>query len=710
MAVPITASMRTLDDRWRPAAHSHEPLPKATFEHEHAYAPIGAMLFEAPRKATLAASLTTTTSPSVQLQLSMAYAESDVAHLEAAQRRGQLQRARRLRPSLQRFVAQVPAQLAAVSPDAAMSLEPQVMAVVKRARAALDHTPNVSPVAHEAAERDADAHPTADIASELPSQRATQRPMTDLVDGEAAAGRPLPTSLRSELETALGEDLSTVRLHTCDASATAAESLNARAYATGQDIHFGAGQYDPSSVVGRHLIAHEVAHTVQQRGAAPSVQTMARVSTPGDAAELEAERFAHAFLGGGTTQGLVTAGMRPAATIHRFGRDEHAAIPTTHLIGLYDYLRTPEGKQWAKDHGYANPEDLIRRIEADPVVKTHNEPLAPGETNNHVAKLCGKSTKFTYGEPTALMGDLFGNWESLYRASETQRHHLMTEDSTASNDKYTNGEYLRLAANNDSHFATKNRLAWKTLHEQAIDIAKDAGHDDDAFNRALFIEASSGHFLTDAFSAGHQFEKGPLMAAVMKDLRDNPLHTENPAMQAYVAMVDMAGSTNVANLIVKAIHDRMNVEGFKVTNGKGMTWTTVGDGNLAKSPETQRIAALAVFESRQQIFKTRGAIDPPKTKEVEGFFPSLDTIKQANWQALGYIPAARKQVEQILYRERKEGRSKLGEVGGYLVEHNLEAIGDPLRERNILQQQELDRRGGGPGTAVGFQFQWRIGK
>lgn len=74
----------------------------------------------------------------------------------------------------------------------------------------------------------------------------------------------------------------------------------------------------------------------------PSVQAMAHVSTPGDAAELQAERFAHAFVAGGSTQGLVSAGMQPTATIHRFGRDEHAAIPTTHLIGLYDYLRTPD--------------------------------------------------------------------------------------------------------------------------------------------------------------------------------------------------------------------------------------------------------------------------------------------------------------------------------------------------------------------------------
>lgn len=702
--------MRTFDARRQPAAHTQEPLPHTAFEHESARQPIGAMLFAAPRKATLATSLTKTTHPGVQLKLSMAYAESDVAHLEAAHRSGQLQRARKLRPFVQRFVAQASAQLSVAPPDVVMALEPQVMALVKRAQTALDRTAEIAPAPREAADRDDDAQTNADTAAEQPTDCTAQAPIAGIPHGKSSAGRPLPTALRTELETALGEDLSAVRLHTGGASATAADSLNARAYATGQDIHFGVDQYDPSSAAGRHLIAHEVAHTVQQRGAAPSVQAMARVSTPGDAAELQAERFAHAFVAGGSTQGLVSAGMQPAATIHRFGRDEHAAIPTTHLIGLYDYLRTPEGKKWAKDHGYPNPEDLIKRIETDPVVKTHNEPLLPGETTNHVAKLRGKSTEFTYGELTALMGDLFGHWESLYSANETQRHHLMTEDSTASNDKYTHGEYLRLAANNDSHFAVKNRLAWRALHEQAIDIAKSAGKDDAAFNQALFIEAASGHFLTDAFSAGHQFEKGPLMAAVMKDLRENPLHTENREMQAYVAMVDIAGSTNIANLIVKAIHDRMNVEGFKVTNGKGMTWTTMGDGNLAKSPETQRIAALAVFESRQQIFKARATKESPNIDDAEKFFPNLDTIKQANWQALGYIPAARKQVEQILYHERREGKSKLGPAFGYFVEHNLEAIGDPLRERNILHQQEFDRRNGGPGAAFGSQLQWRIGK
>lgn len=650
--------------------------------------------------------------PAIQLRKSTARAATDVASLEQANRSGDAIGALLLRRVVERFVADAPARLAATRN--AGELETQVRAVVERGRSAIEHAPKVSPEAMEAAHRGDTAQWNAELAPWLANAgRSVDRVGTAMSPVAKPSGSPLPTGLRGELEPALGASLSHVRIHTDADSASAADALHARAFATGQDIHFGAGQYDPSSPAGRHLIAHEVAHTVQQQGAAPAVQCKPRVSEPGDAAEHQAERFANAFVTGQSTQGLVTAGMQPAATIHRYGRDEHAALSTTCLIDLYDYLHTPEGKKWALDHGYANPEQLIQRIEADPVVKTHKEPLKPGERANHVAKLRGKSTQFSYGELTAMMGDLFGSWNSLYNATEDQRSHLMGEDSTASNEKYTNGNYVRLAANNENHFAVKNQETWLKLHTEAIEVAKQAGRDDKAFNQALFIEAASTHFLTDAFSSGHQFEKLPLLAAVHQDLRRNPLLTENREMQTYVGVIGLQDQWNIPNLIVKAIHDRMNAEGFDVVNGKGMKWRTVGDGNLAKSPETQRIAALAVFESRQQIFEARRAgdtFDSKNSAHVQAFLPNNDTIRRANSQAIGYISEARKQVEQIVYHERKTSKSKLGEVGGYLVEHNIEAIGDPQRERDILQRQDFDRRQGGSGAVPGSWFEWRWGK
>ncbi|HUQ05882.1 MAG TPA: DUF4157 domain-containing protein [Kofleriaceae bacterium] len=109
----------------------------------------------------------------------------------------------------------------------------------------------------------------------------------------------LPTPLRDRFEDSLGVDLGGVRLHTGDASATEANDLGARAFARGTDIHFGAGQYRPDDPFGQHLIAHEVAHTVQQGGGATMTQTKLATSTPGDAHEVEADVAADAMMAGG---------------------------------------------------------------------------------------------------------------------------------------------------------------------------------------------------------------------------------------------------------------------------------------------------------------------------------------------------------------------------------------------------------------------------
>ncbi len=113
------------------------------------------------------------------------------------------------------------------------------------------------------------------------------------------AGEPIPSPLRARLERALGADLSSVRLHDGAASAAAAKALHARAFTVGQSVHFGAGRYQPSSPRGQALIAHEVAHAVQQRGAAaPGALDPFDVSAPSDAHEQEADQFAKAFAAG----------------------------------------------------------------------------------------------------------------------------------------------------------------------------------------------------------------------------------------------------------------------------------------------------------------------------------------------------------------------------------------------------------------------------
>jgi hypothetical protein len=115
----------------------------------------------------------------------------------------------------------------------------------------------------------------------------------------SSSGSPLPDTLMRKFEGSLGADLSGVRVHTGGASERAAGAVGAKAYTMGNDIHFGAGHYDPSSSGGQHLLAHEVAHTVQQSSRAQRVQFKLDVSSPGDSLEHEADRAAEAMVSGG---------------------------------------------------------------------------------------------------------------------------------------------------------------------------------------------------------------------------------------------------------------------------------------------------------------------------------------------------------------------------------------------------------------------------
>jgi hypothetical protein len=148
----------------------------------------------------------------------------------------------------------------------------------------------------------------------------------EAVAGLGGGGAPLPAGVRDRFEASLGADLGAVRVHTDDASATAADAVGARAFARGNDIHFGAGQYQPDDPFGMHLLAHEVAHTVQQSGGAATTQYKLAVSYPGDAAEVEADRAADAMVSG------QVASVRGATAVVQRSADTH----TAHLQGAGD--------------------------------------------------------------------------------------------------------------------------------------------------------------------------------------------------------------------------------------------------------------------------------------------------------------------------------------------------------------------------------------
>jgi Domain of unknown function (DUF4157) len=86
--------------------------------------------------------------------------------------------------------------------------------------------------------------------------------------GLSGGGKPLDNVARATMEQRMGQDFGQVRVHVDERAAESAEALDALAYTTGQHIVFNAGQYAPESGAGQRLLAHELAHVVQQRAAA----------------------------------------------------------------------------------------------------------------------------------------------------------------------------------------------------------------------------------------------------------------------------------------------------------------------------------------------------------------------------------------------------------------------------------------------------------
>ncbi len=115
----------------------------------------------------------------------------------------------------------------------------------------------------------------------LPAQRIegdslAQVPGPQLAQVLRAPGVPLDTSTRALIEPRFGYDFSQVRIHSRRDDAVAAHNLGAAAFTVGSDIFFNSGQYRPESAAGLGLLAHELAHVIQQQSSGQPSQVIQR--------------------------------------------------------------------------------------------------------------------------------------------------------------------------------------------------------------------------------------------------------------------------------------------------------------------------------------------------------------------------------------------------------------------------------------------------
>ena len=148
------------------------------------------------------------------------------------------------------------------------------------------------------------------VSALLGQQEEEERsPVRDVVG--SGGGAPLEPGTRSFLEERMGADFSDVRVHTGAKADESARSINAQAYTVGTDVVFRSGAYEPDSQGGRHVLAHELAHVMQQK-AGPVSGTPApggiSISHPSDSFETAAEHSASQAMAGAPVQTMPAGG------------------------------------------------------------------------------------------------------------------------------------------------------------------------------------------------------------------------------------------------------------------------------------------------------------------------------------------------------------------------------------------------------------------
>lgn len=110
-------------------------------------------------------------------------------------------------------------------------------------------------------------------------RRETEAPrdVESSIQQARGSGQPISPTIRQPMERAFGADFSSVRIHANSQSDRLNQSIQAKAFTTGQDIFFRQGEYQPESQGGKELLAHELTHVVQQGGSTVQQKTEPKI-------------------------------------------------------------------------------------------------------------------------------------------------------------------------------------------------------------------------------------------------------------------------------------------------------------------------------------------------------------------------------------------------------------------------------------------------
>lgn len=169
------------------------------------------------------------------------------------------------------------------------------------------------------------------------------------VRSSLGAGHDLDAGVRGRMESAFGQSFGDVRVHTGSSAAEWSSTLAARAFTVGTDVAFDRGEYQPSTIEGDLLIAHELAHVAQQRGGGVTAQ-----KSGDQGLEQEADLAAAAALGL-VGREMVSPPRRTGLSLQRCKKTNSyakaKALRSIPRIGTQAFKRDAAGNIISKDVG-----------------------------------------------------------------------------------------------------------------------------------------------------------------------------------------------------------------------------------------------------------------------------------------------------------------------------------------------------------------------
>jgi len=394
-------------------------------------------------------------------------------------------------------------------------------------------------------------------------------------------------------------------------------------------------------------------------------------------------------------------------------------------------LQRAAGNQAVSDH-LSSP--VVQRYEAGEHVQFGDISDKPGVT------YLVSGVRLSYGQMIA-MGDFFETPQEMKTAPRKvieRLAELIEKDKSDPGKAVTNQEwqdattdlapghrYLDLAGKNAAHFApgsaTKSAgeppadhyTAWKTYHFQALDLARQGKR-----SEAMETNAFADHFLTDAFSAGHLFNKGEVVAksktsfdalplqgrygmrtnaftdrvgdavvgdpraAILKDYEidvgramDDWQEVTAHNLSQIVSAVSWKKEGYFYSLFVRILHDRLNRDikhrtgGVEVENNLGDKWRLAGDETLRYSGDTLEIGRRAVTQSQANVSSVIGVKDQP----------DYDALAKTVWDFTPHPTAAgKKKIDTFETNLTDASQEETAKEFAAVVLDNLDTLIDQL--------------------------------